>query len=141
MPPGQLDVECFFIQQSAAPTGKVTIVGSGVDCTYVSGRRVCNNTRVNVTINGVTVSVLAMEFDSPSNLAQDLANAINTHTTLSQWVVAAASGNTVSVTARSEGVDFNYPWQTSCSYNRIYFSGCGYHAELSPVATLHPLAP
>lgn len=140
-PPQAISIDCIVIQQSQAPTGKITITGSGVECTYVSGRRICNNTRVYVTINEVTVSTLATEFDTPSNVAQDLASAINNHSTLSQLVVASASGATVSVTARSEGVDFNYPWQTSCSYNRIYFSGCGYQGEVAPVATLHPLAP
>lgn len=99
---------------------------------------ICNTTTIVVEINATAVSVQAQKGIPTSALAVNLSNAIASDPTLSTLVFAVASGNQVFVRAQQEGVEFSYPWQSSCSFIDLYFSECAYRAQLSPVATLAP---
>ncbi len=122
--------------------GTLTIVGGPVYCIKVwdpqinGFQTICNNTSINVEIDGTWAGTWALRGDTGSSMALKLANAINNHSVLKTKVVAAASGNEVLVRARTAGVDFTYPWYTTCSFNTEYFTQCAFEAKRSPNATL-----
>lgn len=122
--------------------GTLTIVGGPVYCIKVwdpqinGFQTICNNTSINVEIDGTWAGTWALRSDTGSSMALKLANAINNHSVLKTKVVAAASGNEVLVRARTAGVDFTYPWYTTCSFNTEYFTQCAFEAKRSPNAIL-----
>jgi hypothetical protein len=136
---GRTPVFCIPPPQPVASIGTIRVTGSGVDCIPTGGiREICNNGWVHVTINGVRVSSRALPSTTLSALTNDLATKINSNPDLGPVVGATVSGYTVNVFARDEGVEYSYPWSTSCSHVPHYFSVCPYEAELAPVATLAP---
>lgn len=136
---GRTPVFCFPPPEPVQSLGTIVIDGPGVDCVSQGGlREICNNTWVNVTINGYTVSSRALANSTSSSVAWDLATKINGHPDLGPLVGATVSSNVVNVFARQEGVEYSYPWDESCVYLESYFPECAYHAKLSPIATLAP---
>lgn len=140
-PVASLQATCIVIL-SSAPTGKIDIGGPGVECIMVNGRYMCNNTRVYMTINGTTVSTLAVYGYTAGDVATNLTNAINSNPNLSPIVTASKTGNAVRVTSRTTGIEYSYPWYTRCTFNQLAgFSERAFSATLGPAATLHPDAP
>ncbi len=138
--------EATLICQPAIVTivlGRLIIEGPGVECQETCSepecfrrRQICNNTRIWVNINGTTISALAIAGTTASSLAQQIASRINSDPALSAIVVATVSANVVTVHARNAGVEYAYPWMTSCSYNHLYFPECAFEAVRAPVSTL-----
>jgi hypothetical protein len=129
---------CSPITQPTA-TGQIIIQGTSVSCKKVYDEgwiSVCNNTSVSVTIDGTTISRLAVQGTTASTLAQQLASSINADPLLSTKVLAIPSGATIDVQARQSGVEYTFPWQTSCSYVEEYFGACAFRARPSPIATM-----
>ena len=134
---------CIVPPQPLTSLGSIKIQGPGVDCLPLwpgAIRVLCNNGWVTVTIEGVTVSVQFLEGDTDSGVAWDLATEINSNPDLFPIVAATVSGDTVTVSARSQGVEYSYPWSSRCTYLPTIFSSCAFRAELSPPATLAPPA-
>ncbi|MGH9778113.1 MAG: hypothetical protein ACRD5I_06845 [Candidatus Acidiferrales bacterium] len=134
------------------PVGRITVLGPGVECTYFDSgaappahgdpseymMEVCNVTTITVQINGQSVSVNAQENSTQNSVAVALATAIMSNPTLFQQVVATVSGNQITISARLEGVQYAYAWQSSCYYNSDLFQQCAFRTELAPMATLAP---
>lgn len=95
-------------------------------------------TAIRLNIDGDWVITNALQGNTASSVAIDLANKINTHATIKTKVAAVASGSTVFLQSLQQGLDYTYPWQTWCSYPSEYFSNCAFKANLSPIATLAP---
>jgi phage tail sheath gpL-like len=95
-----------------------------------------------MTINGTTVSALAVYGYTAADVANALTNAINSNPNLSPIVTASKTGNSVRVTSRTTGIEYSYPWHTRCTFNQLAgFTECAFTATLGPAATLHPDAP
>jgi len=121
---------CIVPPQPLSSLGNIKIQGPGVDCIPLwpgAIRVLCNNGWVKVTIEGVTVSVGFLYGDTDSSVAWDLATAINSNPDLFPIVAATVSGDTVTVSARSQGVEYSYPWSSSCIYfSTTIFSSCSF---------------
>jgi len=133
---GSATLRCEAI--GLTPLGTITLTGGGVECVAPSGRDICNNGWVRVTIEGVTVSTRVLSGYSAARVAYDLAIRINSDPSLYPIVAATVSGSVVTVSSRNPGVEYAYPWDESCTYNTIYFDECPYRATLSPIVTLAP---
>ncbi len=137
-------MNCFPPIATGTALGRLTIDGVGVECQEFCSepecfrqRRVCNNTTISVTINGVTVSATAREGSTGASVAAALAGAINNNATLSAIVYATVSGNVVTVSAAQPGMEHTYPWNSSCRHS-LYFGECAFDALRAPIATLAP---
>lgn len=138
---GVRTMDCVTLVPPSVAIGTLTIVGPGIECVPMGGfREICNNTWVKVTIEGVQVSVQALDGSTASSIALDLATKISLNPDLWPIVSATVSGNIVTVSAKNEGVEYAFPWQGSCTYVSTFFSECSFQAELSPIATLAPSA-
>lgn len=130
---------CFPPPNPVASLGTIKVEGGGVDCIPTGGiREICNYGWVKVTINGILLSSRVLASSTPSSVANDLATKINSNPDLGPIVGATVSGNAVNVFARTAGVQYSYPWHTSCTYPQTYFSECPFYGILAPVATLAP---
>jgi len=99
---------------------------------------VCNRTTITVEINGHSVSAIGGKGSTASSVAFALANKIASHPNLMSMVDVAVLNNEIVVQAEQEGIDFAYPWFSSCSYTQDFFSECAFWAERSPISTLVP---
>lgn len=139
-----------------APVGDVTpyatlkITGPGPVChqppppapvggaPQVGGGTLCNTGQVSVTINGSTVSTSYGQGSTVSTVAAGLASAINANPQFAGIVVAGASSNVVTVGGPAVPPEnaIYYSWNSSCTYDSDNFNVCGFHAGLSPLATM-----
>ena len=141
--PTTTSADCLVPPQPLTSLGSIKIQGPGVDCIPLwpgAIRQLCNNGWVRVTVEGVTVSVGFVYGATDSSVAWDVATAINSNPNLFPIVAATVSGDTVTVSARSQGVEYSYPWSSSCFFSPTIFSSCSFRAELSPPVTLAPPA-
>lgn len=140
---GRASILCVTPLQPVVSLGTITVEGPGVSCRrrWLHGELildVCNETEVSVTINGTTVSRTAYEGSTAAQIANGLATGINSNPSLNPLVGATVSSNVVTVFARQAGVEYSYPWTSSCIRTEPYFGSCAFQGKLSPIATMAP---
>jgi RHS repeat-associated protein len=130
-------VSTFDSASATQPTpGTATITVSGGDQTttvnmcpnsypYYCPATIPNGGTVTVTISGTAYSTGYGQGIPQGAIASNLAGAMNN----GSLVTATASGNTITIVARTTGPGSNYPISTSCTYNAPYFSSCGWSAS------------
>lgn len=106
---------------SASPSGSTMTGGTdnGYTTMYDTG-----NVTMNVTINGTPYSKSSAygQNSTPASIATDLANKINSDTTLNQLLIANSSGSTLNLTTKATGNATNDPLSASSGTNSSYFT-------------------
>jgi hypothetical protein len=119
--------------------GRIVVNGSGMRCIkiYEEGvpMTICNNTTIEVNVDGTSVWVTAYPGTTSTSLASQLASNINAHATLGTKLGAVASAQEVLVTGLQPVVDRTYSWKTSC-FHPEYFASCAFTASLKPLSTM-----
>ena len=99
------------------------------------------NVTVNVTINGTPYSKSSVygQTSTSASIATDLANKINSDTTLNQLLVANPSAGVLNLTTKATGNGTNYPLSVTSVTNSPYFSAGSTSFPATPSgATLTP---
>lgn len=134
----------------AAAKGQATVTGAedsmdyqkctkwfaGGDCQNWETITVYNHGVVSLTLNGQTVSLSYDEGSTAFSLGFALARAIQQNSTLASQLISAPNGPLVYVNAINTGTQYDYPWTTSCTYDRTHFGACSFRISLSPSASL-----
>lgn len=89
---------------------------------------------VNVTINGTPYSKSSSygQSTTSASIATDLANKINSDTTLNQLLIANPAGSVLNLTTRATGNGTNYPLSATSATNSQYFTSGSTSFPASP---------
>jgi RHS repeat-associated protein len=142
---GTLQSKQVQTQAATAGTGSVTISGSERSTTINLGgcskppcsevvpeteATVYDTGTVSITVNGVVASTTYGQGSTSSSLASALASSINGSSSFQ--VTAAASGSTITLTAKTSGASTNYSLSaTSATTYTEYFSGTSFPVSTS----------
>lgn len=121
--------------------GTVSVLGYAPTCRTIRepgfpGERICNETTIQLYISNELVTVTSGDGSTAASVARDLSDRINAHPTLRTKVGAVASNNLVYIRSLQEGIDFAYPWRTSCYYDSEMFNKCDFRAQVAPICTM-----
>lgn len=97
---------------------------------------VWNTGSVSLTMDGQTITVPVNVGMTAAQVVQGLTVAFDRNSTLFSNLIAGNEGTRLVIRARNAGSQYNYSWQTSCTYNTQYFSSCAMTVVLAPTGQI-----